>query len=178
MQYFGGKSRLAKPISQEINRLLQPGQPYVEAFCGSCNVISHVDPHRIRIANDLHYYLIQMWQQAQMDANVFPSQVSQEQYYQIKATGADWLKGFVGFGCSSAGKYWNGYARNNQGTNYAARSKRALLQKIHHLNDVQFLNLSYDQISLPPQSLVYCDPPYANATGYSTGKFDHPKFLS
>lgn len=177
MQYFGGKSRLAQPISQVINKLLLPNQTYVEAFCGSCNVISLVDPHRIRIANDLHYNLIQMWQQAQLDMSEFPDCVSQEQYYQIKAQGPDWLKGFVGFGCSFAGKYWHGYARNSQGTNYAARSRRSLWKKIQFLGDVQFSNTSYDQIPLHPQSLIYCDPPYANATGYSTGKFDHSRFL-
>jgi DNA adenine methylase len=176
MQYFGGKQRLAKPISSYINQILLPDQPYVEPFCGACNVISLVDNNRVMIANDLHKNLIAMWKQAQKDTSKFPTTVTVEDYYNIKKTGEDWEKGFVGFGCSFSGKYWNGYARNSIGTNYALTALRGVEKKIRSMTNVQFFTSNYDQLTIPNKSLIYCDPPYRNTTGYSTGKFDHRIF--
>lgn len=44
MRYFGGKHRTSKLIAEYLNSQLDPGQPFVDLFCGSCNIISKVDP--------------------------------------------------------------------------------------------------------------------------------------
>lgn len=36
MRYLGGKSRIAKPISNIINNNLTDDTPFVSLFCGSC----------------------------------------------------------------------------------------------------------------------------------------------
>ena len=46
-----------------------------------------------------------------------------------------------------------------------------LLQK----NNVNIYNKSYDSFN-PNNALIYCDPPYFNRAGYSTGDFNHKKF--
>ena len=87
-------------------------KPFIDAFCGSCNIISKIDDKRIRIANDKHKELMAMWQWVQEHGvDRLPTDVSKELYYYIKTstTCPDWLKGFVGFGCSFAGKWWGGY---------------------------------------------------------------------
>ena len=61
MRYFGGKQRISGPLSDYLNKCLKKEQPFVDLFCGSCNVISKIDNNRLRIANDKHEYLIAMW---------------------------------------------------------------------------------------------------------------------
>ena len=75
MQYFGGKQRISKQLSQYLNSQLKDSQPFVDLFCGSCNIISKIDTDRLRIANDKHKYLISMWKELQngwqMPDNIF-----------------------------------------------------------------------------------------------------------
>jgi hypothetical protein len=40
---------------------------------------------------------------------------------------------------------------------------------------VTFSSLSYDQVTIKPNSIIYCDPPYVNTGGYGIA-FDHKKF--
>lgn len=61
MQYFGGKQRISKDLSKFLNCQLEDGQPFIDLFCGSCNIISKIEPNRIRIANDKHRYMIVKW---------------------------------------------------------------------------------------------------------------------
>lgn len=97
MRYFGGKQRISKPLAAFLNSQLKPGQAFYDIFCGSCNVISKIDPNRDRIASDLHKELIAMWRYVQQGGDL-PDEISEEEYKQTKESGADWLKAFVGFG--------------------------------------------------------------------------------
>lgn len=181
MQYFGGKAKIAKELSVVLNKyLIGNDKPFIDAFCGSCNVISKIDSGRIRIANDKHKELIAMWQWLQeKGVDRLPTDVSKELYYYIKTstTSPDWLKGFVGFGCSFAGKWWGGYGECKRGYNYAKGSANSLARKIIGLNNVTFVCGDYFDIAIPlTPSIIYCDIPYKNTTGYSGGTFNHEAF--
>ena len=181
MQYFGGKAKIAKELSVVLNSyLVGNSKPFIDAFCGSCNVISKIDDKRTRIANDKHKELIAMWQWVQeMGVDRLPTDVSKELYYYIKTstTSPDWLKGFVGFGCSFAGKWWGGYGECRRGYNYAKGSANSLARKMVGLKDVTFVCGDYFDIAIPPiPSIIYCDIPYKSTTGYSNGTFNHEKF--
>ena len=99
MRYFGGKAKIAKELSGVLNNyLIGNDKPFIDAFCGSCNVISKIDSNRIRIANDKHKELIAMWQWVkEMGVDRLPTDVSKELYYYIKTstTSPDWLKGLL-----------------------------------------------------------------------------------
>ena len=175
MRYFGGKSRIAKQISTYINNQLRPGQPYVEPFCGACWVVAAIDSNRLRLANDFHNDLIIMWKELQKGW-IPPDVVSEELYNSLKKAEPSALRGIVGFGCSNSGKWFGGYARDKTGRNYAMNAKNSVLKKIAKMKDVVFSQGSYEDVQCPPNSLIYCDPPYAHTTGYTTGAFDHTKF--
>lgn len=180
MQYFGGKQRISKSLSEYLNSKLKEGQPFVDLFCGSCNVISKIDGNRIRIANDKHYYLIAMWKELQRGWEM-PNQLSRDEYQYIRNNKDEkpYLTGFVGFGCSFAGKWFGGYAKNSKNRNYCLTAKRSNARKINSLSDVQFLNLDYTEVSIPEGALVYCDIPYKDTTQYcrtEVGDFNHEKF--
>ena len=155
MQYFGGKQRISKQLSQYLNSQLKDNQPFVDLFCGSCNIISKIDNNRLRIANDKHKYLIAMWKALQ-DGWLPPDEISRSEYKFIKENKDDDppLAGFVGFGCSFAGRWFEGYAYNSKGYNYCLRSQKSCINKISNLNDVEFYNLNYDKLNIPKDALV------------------------
>lgn len=194
MQYLGGKGRIAKYIEEVINALsrreksdcagncgnyLHPagGGTFVSLFCGSCAVEAKVRGFDRMILNDKHKYLIALLRAVQRGYNP-PSVVTEAEYTAVKANkDADpALTGFVGFGCSFGGKFFGGYARNASGTNYAAQSKRSLLEDMAALKNAEFLCGDYRAVTIPPHSVIYADPPYQGTAGYTTGKFDTATF--
>jgi DNA adenine methylase len=178
MRYFGGKAKIAKELALFLNSQLKEGQPFVDLFCGSCNVISKIDSNRVRIANDLHPQLIEMWKYAQAGGEL-PSVCSEEDYkearHNVDGRFPEWYRGFVGFGCSFAGKYFGGYARGGT-QNYCLSAKNSTENKLRGLSTVIFTGKSYENVLIRPSSLIYCDIPYENTTKYSVGDFNHKEF--
>jgi DNA adenine methylase len=141
-------------------------------FCGSCSVESKIQAD-IKICNDKHEYLIAMFNGVQ-NGYELPEAITEEQYRLIRDNkDADkCLTGFVGFGCSFGGKWFGGYARNVTGTNYAKQSKKSLLKDMEGLKTAQFICKDYRDVEIPPDAIVYADPPYNFTTGYQNEKFD------
>lgn len=181
MQYFGGKVRIAKPLAQYLNSQLKEGQPFVDLFCGSCNVISKINPNRIRIANDLHYELIEMWKHVSQVGSVVLDRVGEDTYKRMRKDIRNkefpaWVRGFVGFGCAFAGDWFKGFAKSKRGQDYFTSAVSSTNKKITGLTCVEFHNKNYSEVELPKGALVYCDIPYKDSTQYSVGSFDHQEF--
>lgn len=175
MRYQGSKRRLAKHIFPIILENRKDNQLYVEPFVGGCNSIQHVEGRRW--GNDSHFELIEMWKAVQ-SGWIPPLNVSESDYLQIKNNQDLFdpaLVGFVGFGCSFGGKWWGGYARDSKLGNYAGESSRALVKQSKLIEDVEFTSMSYDDMKFKEESIIYCDPPYANTTKYKDS-FDSEKF--
>ena len=89
------------------------------------------------------------------------------------------MVGFVGFGCSYSGKWFGGYARGNadngQSRNYCLESKKNILKQYQGLQGIKIYNVDYEYLDIPDNSIIYCDPPYANTTKY-IGGFNYPRF--
>lgn len=181
MRYMGGKSRIAKDISNIINGYTKGELPFVSLFCGSCAIESRVDsPYKI--CNDKHEYLIAMWQALQNGCEL-PDSITKEQYQDIKANldRDKALSGFVGFGCSFGGKWWGGYAsgwKNDKSKmrNFCDEGKRQTMKKLNGLTDATFFDCDYLNLSIVEHAIVYADPPYMNTTGYSTDAINYDEF--
>ena len=179
MQYFGGKFRISKELSCFLNSQLKENQPFVDLFCGACNIISKIDDNRLRIANDKHKYLIAMWKALQNGWKM-PDIITEENYKYIKEHKDDdlALTGFVGFGCSFSGKWFGGYCRGNS-RNYCLNAKNSNLKILPKIQDVIFYNEDYKNAIIPIGSLVYCDIPYKDSKPYSkkeVGIFNYNEF--
>ena len=183
MQYLGGKQRIAKELSAFLNSQLTDNQPFVDLFCGSCNILTRIDKSRTVIGNDANECLIAMWQQLQ-EGWLPPKHITKEVYYEIKNKVAQSkddlaLKAFVGFGCSFAGKWWGGFAKSNHGQDYCLCAFNSTMKKAKNLDTVVFSALDYRNVPIPHGALVYCDIPYKGTTQYSAvGAFDHEAFYS
>ena len=128
MQYFGGKTKVSKQIVDFLESVRKPNQKYIEPFVGGGIICAKMSGDRT--ASDFNEYLIEMYKAVQNGCEL-PEEITEEQYeYTKNHKNADKaLTGFVGFGCSFAGKFFGGYARQ-KGYNFAAGSKRSLLKKM------------------------------------------------
>ncbi len=166
MRYLGGKARIGDKIADFINDKLQPGQTYWEPFCGSCWITYRIDAERTRLASDIHTELIAMWQSLQ-NGWIPPDVVTEEQYQEIRHSINNLpMKAFAGFGCSFAGRYFEGYARSKDRQNYALCAKNSLLKKLQTLYDVEFFCSDYREFNPPKGTFVYCDCPYVGTKPY------------
>lgn len=173
MRYLGGKARIAKHIVSVLNSYRKENQIFVEPFVGAANIISRMDGERH--AYDNHSELIVLYKALQ-NGWIPPSELTEEEYNNLKYEQEKlYVKAFAGFGCSFSGKYFGGYARDNRGDDYCGAAKRTLLRDIKKMWDVKFECKDYRDIEYT-NALIYCDPPYAKTTKYTTGNFDNEAF--
>lgn len=175
MRYFGGKARIGKGIADYLTSIRKDDQPYIEPFVGGGWIMYRMDGERYGF--DKHPYLIDMYQELQKGW-IPPTELSEDEYNYIKENKDELshLTGFVGFGCSFAGKWFGGYARS-KGRNYCLNAHNSIMKKMDNMNGVQFECKDYRELS-PEGALIYCDPPYQGTTQYGdiVGDFDTGEF--
>lgn len=162
MRYLGSKRKLFKHIAPYILRKRVQGQSYVEPFVGGCNSIDKVAGHRI--GGDTNSYLIKMWKALQKGW-IPPNNISRDFYYDVRDNKDKYtpeIVAFVGFCCSFGGKWFNGYAFDSKGINYALQGKNSLFKQLPFIKGIHFYNCSYEDLFIPKKSIIYCDPPYGN----------------
>lgn len=180
MRYQGGKSKVAKPISEVIMntavRERERERVFVSLFCGSCAVETKIVGFKKIILNDKHKYLIALYKGLQ-NGYVLPDDISEQEYKYVREHQDEdaVLSGFVGFGSSFGGKWFGGYGRSKN-RSHAAESKRALMRDMQILKSAEFICNDYRQVQLPDKCVIYADPPYNNTTGYNNEKFNSDEF--
>lgn len=185
MVYRGGKGKFAQSIVNVLYKNGRGFECFVAPFCGGCNVLSSISGKRI--ANDIDYYLISLWQALVVDKWQPPPPVSEEFYQLVKQDKSDyepWMVGWIGFVCSFRGGFFGGLAtngaysqRHGQFYNNQLIQTNHILKQIPSMLDVGFENQSYSDLDIPHDSLIYCDPPYNGTNGYGgQGDFDSELF--
>lgn len=176
---MGSKNRHAKELLPIILKDRKENQWYIEPFCGGCNMIDKVSGNRM--ANDIHYYLIELFKSLQ-NGYIPPQSLSLEEYNDVRLNKDKYppeLVGFVGIPCSYAAKWFGGYCRGftNKGVprNYIMEAWNNVMNQVPNLKGIEFHNKNYWELEIPDNSIIYCDPPYAGTTKYKDG-FDHDKF--
>jgi len=166
MQYFGGKQRIAKNLVEIIGPVAKSRGVYVEPFVGSAAVMSVIEAP-IRIGADSNIALITLWR-ALSNGWEPPQAVSENMYADTKNRNDsfDPLTAFIGFGCSFAGKWFGGYARNGENRNYAVSATNSLRKKMFGLSGVSWIACDYESCPTPDRCVIYCDPPYQGTTQY------------
>lgn len=172
MQYMGGKSRVAKELAVYLENHRQ-NLPYLEPFVGAGWILVSMTGNRS--ASDVCPDLIALYKALQLGWKP-PISLSETEYKTLRHAEPSALRAFAGFGCSFAGKWFGGYARNSRGDNYALAARNSLLAKVPKLVGVEFSIANYVDL-MPSGRLIYCDPPYSGTTSYSsTGTFDWVEF--
>lgn len=188
MRYLGGKSRIAKDITdilriQRMRMVEETGKevPYWEPFLGAAWTMVRMTGMDPNYGSDAHYELMVLWNALQKGW-IPPSEITEEEH-RIARVDKDFFephkRGFIGFCGSFGGMWFHGYARSHKTKrNFADEASRGLLKKIEKMRNVTFYQADFLKTSPPrPHCLIYCDPPYAGTTGYDgTPKFDSNKF--
>lgn len=178
MRYMGSKSRISKEILPIMLEHRKPGQWWVEPFVGGGNMIDKVTGNRI--GSDYNKWAISALNSIRDHLNELPNnnqEFTEEDYKALRKDDDYEHKGYAGFAYSWGGKWLGGYARDNKGQDYVATAKRSATKQSRGLQGVVLVHCSYEELNIPPNSLIYCDPPYANTINYSVGSFNHERFL-
>jgi len=168
MKYMGSKRRVWPLLAPIILKNRKKDQWYIEPFCGGCNSIDKV-PGGKRIANDLNYYVVEMFKRLVYSNWLPPSEITEAEYKAIRDNKSAYdsaLVGFVGICCSFGAKWFRGYARCAEQSNYALCGQKNLLKQKPFLDGVIFQSMEYQNLTIPDGSIVYCDPPYTGTTNY------------
>lgn len=181
MRYIGGKERIAKYIVPILLALREDNQIFLEPFVGAGSVFSRMP--NPKIGSDLHPDLI-LCLRAVRDGWIPPKHVSIEEYKRLqKEVEPSHLRGFVGFACSYAGKWFGGYARDKDSMgldrNFAKQGSNTLVKKSKGFVGAELVHCSYE-FHNPTNMLIYCDPPYDSVTSIKiyigTPLFNHALF--
>ena len=183
MKYMGSKNRIAKHILPIILKDRKEGQWYVETMVGGANLIDKV--HGNRIGADSHELLIDALKIIRDNPQSLPDLITEDDYSREKGGEFDSpITGYIGFAMSFGGKWFGGYRRDIKGTKgcinnmrtQSRRSKQSAVKQSKSIQGVDFICNEYQNLSIPDNSIIYCDPPYAKTTKYKDGDFKHAEF--
>lgn len=182
MKYMGSKRRIWKYIAPIILKDREAGQYYVEPFCGGCNSICQVEG--LRIAADVNPYLMGMWK-GLLDGESYPEEISRETYNEAKkayreknyTTYSIPELGWIGYVASYNGLFYHSYSgvSASDGRDYIKASIDNIKKQVELMRGCELHCCSYENLGIPENSIIYCDPPYQNTKGYDV-EFDYPRF--
>ncbi len=177
MKYMGSKARIAKHILPIILKDRKEGQCYVEPFVGGANMIDKVDG--LRIGADVNDSLIKALILIRDNPELIPrnnTEYTREMYESAKKTNlSNPVDCFAMFNYSFGAKFKGGWAKNSRGRDYVKECVRNVLKQSELIKGVEFINSQYNELCIPQQGIIYCDPPYAGTTKYKDD-FDHELF--
>lgn len=109
--------------------------------------------------------------------------IDKDQYYAIKNNKDNythWLVGHAGINASYSGKWFGGYAgkvKTSGGLrDYMQEAIDNCREQSGKLAGVTFVACDYRDLAFDAEnSVIYCDPPYRETTGYASS-FDHDSF--
>lgn len=177
MQYMGGKAKIARRLVDAILADTSCRDRWLEPFVGGGNVMEYASPQFAQsVGADLHLDLILMWQA--VTAGWTPPDMSRSRYDELKNSSPSAERGYAGFGASFGGKWFGGYGVSPRDGEVWRASQRSVSRQgsVFREHGVRFVHGSFNTWEPPAGTVVYCDPPYAGTTGYSTGGFDHDGF--
>lgn len=179
MKYLGSKNRIAKEILPLMIKD-RTDETWVEPFVGGCNIINKVNGNRI--GADSNEYLIALLIELQKGWKPI-KEVTKDLFYDVRKNpdnyekhivayieilftfGATWGRGFVG---NVNDKVCKGRDRVGEGYRNALKTQK-------EIKGIKFIHSNYQDLKIPPNSIIYCDPPYENTTGYKDD-FKHLDF--
>lgn len=176
MMYQGGKTKLAPRLRDVMLATTDCRSRYVEPFLGSAAVaelmVEHFDSAEL---SDAMPDIAHLWRAA-ASGWIPPDHLTREEYAALRSSEPSALRAFAGFPCSFGGKWFAGYAPRAD-RNYAAQGSRSIARRGPRLAAATIERRGYEVVSAVAGDVIYCDPPYADTTGYGgVGRFDSEAF--
>jgi DNA adenine methylase len=177
MQYMGSKNRIAKDILKIIlaNRD-NDTQVFYDVFCGGGSICGNVGGKVIAV--DCNEYVIEALKLIRDNPGSLPRnnrEFTEDMYKKVDPDNKGYY-GYVGYALSYGGKWYGGWQRNSNNFDYVKCAFNSSVCQSKKIQNVSFIHQDYNKIDFEPKSIIYCDPPYTNTTGYNKNKFDSKKF--
>lgn len=97
-----------------------------------------------------------------------PKKISRSLYYKLKASpNPSPLRAWAACASSYASKWFGGYVGETPTRSRLSESFDATMKKAAKLQNVLLHRCDYRTIVVDDNTVVYCDPPYANTTAYN-----------
>ena len=181
---MGSKNRIAKhilPVMLEAAKVAGYDK-WVEPFVGGGNMIDKVPQSFERIGYDLNPHTVAAMLDIRDNAMNLPESVTEQEYRNMKGLPEGSITSWVRIACAYAGIFESKLASggfNKDGTprNYASEAKRNAIKQQPLIQGVEFIHGCYKSVDVTG-SLIYCDPPYKDTSGYKTGSFNHEDFFN
>jgi len=177
MKYLGSKRRIAKELLQ-IMLPVRGDRVWVEPFVGGGNMIDKVGGRRI--GSDINKWVIEALTIIRDRAQDLPknnTEFTKEDYEKLRQGGEHEFKAIAGFCYSFGGKWLDVWATGKRKEDYVKQAYKSLSRQKRLLQGVELICCRYDELEIPGNSLIYCDPPYKSTTKYnSVENFNHSEF--
>lgn len=174
---MGSKGRYAKYLLPILLKDRHPGQWYVEPFVGGGNLLDKVTGNRL--GGDKNKYTIQALKSIRDHVTELPksnSEFTEHDYKELKNSDSYEFKGYAGFAFSYGAKWMRGWSRNSDNRDYVAVAYRNAVRQSPNLQGVRLWCASYNTLSIPSNSIIYCDPPYYQSSTRYKDEIDYPRF--
>lgn len=177
MRFMGSKTRIAKHILPLMLAERKPNQWWVEPFVGGGNMIDKVTGPRI--GSDIDAYVIEALIAIRDNIDDLPKnsmEFTEEDYKKLRQSDDYEYKGYAGYAFSYGGKWLGGWSRDKERKrDYVKEAFNNAVKQHNHLQRVHLYNKEYNTLTLPKESLIYCDPPYQGTPQYQR-TFNHDRF--
>jgi DNA adenine methylase len=173
---MGSKRRIAKEILPLMLAEREIGQFWVEPFVGGGNMIDKVTGNRI--GSDVNPYTIQALISIRDNVDQLPKnnqEFTESDYKALRISDDYKFKGYAGFAFAFGAIWLGGWRRCSRNADYVKESYNSAVKQSPYLQGIELYTCSYDELFIPKNSIIYCDPPYANTTKYKDS-IDHDKF--
>tara|TARA_R110002111_G_scaffold26744_4_gene57625 strand:+ start:1808 stop:2530 length:723 start_codon:yes stop_codon:yes gene_type:complete len=177
---MGSKARIAKHILPIMLKNRKEGQWWVEPFVGGANMIDKVDGNRL--GADISQHLIIALLMVRDEPELIPKnnkEYTKEMY--IKARTSELTNPvdcFAMFNYSFGATFKGSWAKNSKGTDYVKECVKNILVQSENINGVDLMCCGYQDLGIPSNSLIYCDPPYKGTFKYKgTKSINHDVFF-
>ena len=186
MPYQGSKNKLAKDIIEQM----PPAEHFYDLFGGGgaithCAVLS--GKYKYVHYNEINPLVVKGFEMAiNGEFNNENRWISREEFYQLKDTDpyvaicfsfgnnlVDYLYGKDVEPIKKALYYSRVFSDNSL---IEEQGRLVTLERLKRLRQLQITNVSYNEIPLQSNSVIYCDIPYKNTKKYCHNEFDYDKF--
>jgi DNA adenine methylase len=170
---MGSKARHAVELIAITCANRRPGQHYIEPMVGGGNVICKVPrADGPRIANDINSRMVTYLDALGNHGYEPPASMTKIEWSKLMKDPNSYPPELVAFAatCLTFGSVWMGEYVKEEGR--CLQGRNGALRDAPGLTGITFYSMPYDQINphIPPESIIYCDPPYANTTIYEGAK--------
>jgi DNA adenine methylase len=188
IKYVGSKNRISKDLVPIIQECINENDihTYFEPFVGGANIIDKIKCDNC-IGNDINQHLIALLKAIQNGWNPLESVTMTKEFYDnVKNNKSKYSKkivGLCGLCATYNAKWFGGYAgivhtKIDTYRNYYEESVNNILKQKVDIQNVKFISTDYLTLDETKMKnwVIYCDPPYAGTTKYSTGGFEYDVF--